>query len=209
MRIQRRALLVQQAKRLVEETAKAAFAKCIDGRVCGQSCTIKCGDCGSTSCQCICSPCCPDAAKHLSSDPDKYPLERGITPLVFEMKRLGIFQPCWSCEGHVSADGALWKLPRVWFYCDSIVQVRLLADTLDKLAATAKLAVPWQVVINFSDPDNPETTFSLEPRPHVANTVTLAILRNDADQIARSLEFQIPERARLIQRQYQTGHIRA
>jgi len=52
-----------------------------------------------------------------------FPIESGIAPLVFELKRLGVFEPCWSCEGHNDPGGNLWKIPRVWFYCDSVVQV--------------------------------------------------------------------------------------
>ncbi len=208
MRIQRRTLPVRQTRRLSRATAKAAFTKCVEGRVCGQSCTIICHQCGSTSCQCSCSPYCPDAPEQLSCDPHKHPIERGIVPLVFEMKRLGLFYPCWSCEGHISKDGSLWKLPRVWFYCDSIVFVRLLADLIDSLKANAKLSVPWQVVVNFSDPDNPDTTFSLEPVPQIGDRSKLTSLQRDGDQIAKSLRFQISQQARLIQRRCGADFVR-
>ncbi len=49
----------------------------------------------------------------LSSDPESHPLESRIAPLVYELKRLEVFDPCWSCAGHNGTDGALWKIPRV------------------------------------------------------------------------------------------------
>ncbi len=201
MRIERRAMSAKQTRRLGEEIAEAAFAECIDGRVCGEICTIKCGRCGSISCQCMCAPDCPDAPKHLSSDPDKHLLERGIAPLVFEMKRLGMFRPCWSCEGHVNAEGSLWKLPRVWFYCDSVINVRLLAEVVCKLKTTERLSVPWQVVVNFFDPDNPNTVFSLEPVPLTGDKGTLSALQSDAVEIAKSLEPVISKHALRLQRE--------
>ena len=36
----------------------------------------------------------------LSSDPERYPIEPGIVPLVFALRGLRVFEPCWSCEGH-------------------------------------------------------------------------------------------------------------
>jgi len=200
VRIERRALPATQTQLSRAEIAEAAFAKCIEGRVCGESCAIKCEKCGSASCQCMCSPDCPEAPEHLSSDPNNYPIEGGIAPLVYEMTRLRMFRPCWSCEGHVRADGSLWKLPRVWFYCDSVVYVRLLADVVAKLQATAKLSASWQVVVNFSDPDNPDTIFSLEPVPLTGDKITLPMLQSDAGQIARSLKSLISEQARRVQR---------
>ena len=70
-----------------------------------------------------CSRNCPDVPNMMSSDP-QYPLENGIAPLAYELKRLEAFQPCWSCEGHYGSGGpgdGLWKKPSVWFYCDSVV----------------------------------------------------------------------------------------
>ncbi len=201
MRIERRALSPKQSSRLREDLADAVVARCIEGRVCGQCCTLKCRQCGSTSCQCTCSPYCPDAATHLSSDPDNHPVERGIVPLVYELTRLGVFRPCWSCEGHIGPDGALWKLPRVWFYCDSLVHVRLLADVVGELKTLERLSAPWQVVVSFSNPHNPEATFSLEPVPLTGDAATLASLQADAVQISQSLKPLMSKHARLVQSQ--------
>ena len=93
-----------------------------------------------------CSRHCPDIPRVLSSDPENHPLESRIAPLVYEIKRLEVFDPCWSCAGHDGADGALWKIPRVWFYCRSVVHLRVLADALKELHLDRRLSVPWRVV---------------------------------------------------------------
>jgi hypothetical protein len=163
MRIDRRKQTASRARRLADEIAEAVESQGVDGRVCRETCTIVCPTCGSTACQCACSPHCPQAPQALSSDPEKHPVEPAIMPLVYEMVRLGTFRPCWSCEGHLGKDGALWKVPRVWFYCDSVALPRLLSDGLKDLRHAGSLSTSWQVVVTFSDRDNPDTTFSLEP----------------------------------------------
>ena len=98
----------------------------------------------------------PDASALLTADPIGEPVEPGALPLVFALKRLELFQPCWSCEGHLGVDGELWKLPRIWFYAGSLVGVKLLGDGLTKLQKAGQLRASWRVVLTFSDPDNVE-----------------------------------------------------
>lgn len=205
MRIERRRLSPEQSRRLDDEIAATTVAKKVSGRVCGRACDKTCARCGSSTCQCACAPNCPDAPRHLSSHPDGFPIERGITPLVYELRRLGMFQPCWSCEGHLDNNGKLWKVPRVWFYCDSLIAVRLLADAIAKIRATERLSVAWRVVVDFSDPDNPDTTFSLEPALQVSDTPDLPALQKDAAKIAGSLE---PLLSELAQRLLKRGGLR-
>ena len=112
---------------------------------------------------------CPDIPRMLSSDPENHSLESRIAPLVYALKRLEVFDPCWSCEGRNGTDGALWKVPRVWVYCRSVVHLRVLADALKELRLDRRLSAPWRVVLTFSDRDNADTTFSPEPaRPRRA-----------------------------------------
>jgi hypothetical protein len=129
---------------------------------------------------------CPAAPRRLSSEGERSPVEPLVAPLVFELKRLGVFHPCWSCEGH-DRDGILWKIPRVWFYADSVVHIRGLADAIGKLFNDRRLSVRWQVVLTYSDPDNPDTTFSLQPEPAPENS--LRSLQDDlrimADELGR------------------------
>ena len=53
-----------------------------DGRVCGAHCTTRCQHCGSLACGCTCSAQCADAPRALSSDPQLYPIEPAILPLM-------------------------------------------------------------------------------------------------------------------------------
>ncbi len=133
-----------------------------------------------------CSRRCPDIPRVISSDPDNHPLEGAIAPLVYELKRLEAFHPCWSCEGHNGSDGKLWKIPRVWFYCESVVQLRVLADAVKELHLAERLSVPWRVTLTFSDEDNADTTFSLEPGLDHKRPL-LHALRRDIDTIAEHL----------------------
>ncbi|MGE4165240.1 MAG: hypothetical protein AB7E67_04565 [Xanthobacteraceae bacterium] len=72
---------------------------------------------------------CASAAIRLSTD-SRYPIEPLVAPLTFELKRLGAFHPCWSCEGHNDAAGRLNKKPALWFYVESVVHIRALAGAL-------------------------------------------------------------------------------
>jgi hypothetical protein len=134
----------------------------------------------------ICNRYCESAPDQLSSEPD-YPLERKITPLVFEIKKLGVFQPCWSCEGHNGPDGKLWKIPRVWFYAESVVYVRLLSEAVQEMFVDAKLNTPWEVVVTYSDDHNADTSFSLQPRI-LDRTIRLMDLQKDIITIADELQ---------------------
>jgi hypothetical protein len=106
---------------------------------------------------------CAAAPQRLSSEGERSPVEPRVAPLVFELKRLGVFYPCWSCEGHPGAAGEAWKIPRIWFYSDSVVHVRVLSEAIERLYAARRLAAHWQVALTHSDAANPDTTFSLEP----------------------------------------------
>jgi hypothetical protein len=152
-----------------------------------------------------CSRSCPDIPRILSSDPEKFPLETRIAPLVYELKRLGVFEPCWSCEGHDRPDGSFWKRPQVWFYAHSVVHLRVLADGIKELHLRKMLSVPWKIAVTFSDSDNAETTFSLRPRIDHSN-VTLASLQNDVDAIASALHAQVLAEALKLSRQFGSVH---
>ena len=143
-------------------------------------------DCPEYNPEKICHGNCPFAPSRLSSEAEKYPLEKRITPLVFELKKLGVFLPCWSCEGHNDHNGDLWKIPRVWFYSDSVVHLRALDNSVQALFATHRLSLPWGVTLTFSHPENPDTTFSLEPKLHKTSAL-LGDLHNDLNIITENL----------------------
>jgi hypothetical protein len=93
---------------------------------------VCCPGCEDHDAATICSNSCEFAPLRLSSDPT-FPVEKLITLLVFELKKLGIFFPCWSCEGHNNKDGDLAKNPSIWFYSDSVVHVRALENSISKI----------------------------------------------------------------------------
>lgn len=199
MRIQRKTASPEHAMRLQSDIEQVVHSRGVTGRIC-HGCDKRCTHCGSTSCQCTCSPECPDVSRALSSDPDGFPIEPGILGLVFAMTRTGLFGPCWSCEGHPAPDGSSWKSPGVWFFCDATVHVRLLADGVDRLANARRLNTRWAVSVTFSDPDNPRTTFALQPVPPADAIITLAQLQADATTIAGALPEVLATEGRALQR---------
>ena len=200
MRIKRHQDGAAARQLLKSQIASAALGKTVKGRVCGDNCTLRCPQCGSASCQCKCSPYCADAPRALSTEGDVYPVEPAVVSLVYEMKRPGVYEPCWSCEGHLGADGKLTKLPQLWFYCDSMVHVRLLASTMAKLKYGGHLSAAWHVVVTYSDPDNPQTTFSLELAAAQEHELTLPALHKDLAEMARLLHGMIAGEAQNLQR---------
>ena len=133
-----------------------------------------------------CSRSCPEVPRKLSSDPEGHPLDPLIAPLVYEVQRLKVFQPCWSCEGHNGPGGSLWKVPRVWFYSDSMTHVRALAGAIRQMELDRRLHANWQVVLVSLDQKDPDCCFSLEPAG-LAPTVRLEDLQADVTVIAASL----------------------
>ncbi len=108
----------------------------------------------------------------------------------------------------------MWKIPRVWFYCRSVVHLRVLADALEELHLDRRLSVPWRVVLTFSDGDNADTTFSLEPgalepSPLAPNRgaprPSLAALQRDLGTSAQHLREVVFEEARKLSRNAGSG----
>jgi hypothetical protein len=144
---------------------------------------------------------CSQAPVRLSSEGIDYPLEERVAPLVFELKRLGTFEPCWSCEGHDGEEGEIRKLPRVWFYSDSVVHVRALARAVDAMYDHGQLNCRWRISLTFSEASNPDTAFSLEPECTApsAGSPSLAALQTDLRVIARHLRNRFEEACHCLQ----------
>lgn len=142
-----------------------------------------------------CSLSCSDAQRALSCEPERFPIEPKITPLVFEIQRLGVFYPCWSCEGHLDKQEKLWRLPAVWFYCDDLTHLRLLADGVADLHAKGVLKNPWQVRLGYTDSDVPDTAFALEPFIEDRNSVDLETLQADVAALAREMQSAMRQQA--------------
>jgi hypothetical protein len=150
------------------------------------------------ACQCMCSQACENLSQMLSSEPDTFPIEDAIAPLVFELKRTGLFTPCWSCEGHLNPAGQLWKLPQVWFYCSSTVHLRVLSDLLKSLELKKLLNTRWTVSVTHSDVDNLDTTFAVYPELPERAAPTLVSLQADARAIARAMQHDFAAAARKL-----------
>jgi hypothetical protein len=140
--------------------------------------------CPDYTCSTRCHRYCTAAPTRLSSEGERGPVEPLVAPLVFEIKKLGVFYPCWSCEGHTDQAGNTLKIPRVWFYSDSVVHIRALTDAVNRLFHAGRLSVRWHVVLTYSDPGNPDTTFSLEPEVAAPLARLQADLRVMADDLA-------------------------
>ena len=154
-------------------------------RVC-PGCEIRCPECGSNVCTCGCVPGCPDAPRHMSSDPDENPVEPNIVPLVFALNALGACAPCWSCEGHVESDGRLIRAPHVWFYTRSMVHLSLINHFLFRVRFDKLISREWQVrVVDWGQTS--DSAFSLEPLVSPLERVDLPVLHNDVRVIAEGL----------------------
>lgn len=153
-----------------------------------KGCAKTCQICGSTTCRCQCSARCPDAAQMLSSEPDKYPIEAGIVPLVYVLADTGIIQTIWSCEGHLQPSGAeLWKTPQVWFSAEDGVAAQLLSIALFDLRESLHCS-DW--VLRLVPVERGLTSvYSIEPRlkKDEDGARTLELLREDVQTIADRL----------------------
>ncbi len=144
---------------LLEQPRAAELRPCFQ---CDVTCT--CGR-ASKTCGCLCSADCPHAAKMLSSDPERYPLEAGTVALVYEINALRVMQPYWSCEGHQNSDGQLVKLPTVMFYAQSPAYVDLLVQHLHALKFRRALNHDWQFVcLGIAANGHGCSSYALEPR---------------------------------------------
>jgi len=134
----------------------------------------------------------------ISSDPENNPIEDAIAPLVFEIHRLGIVEPCWSCEGHNGLDGKLWKRPAVWFYCDKVVYLRILVDAVECLYVAKELKHQWRIRITYSDEDNPDSAFALEPDSYDLGEALLEDLHGDIRVLTENLYDLVHEHAEIV-----------
>lgn len=153
-----------------------AFRQQRNGRPC-PGCDLRCPECGSASCLCNCGPECEQAPRNLSSEPEKFPIEEGIVPLVYAIYDMETGLPCWSCEGHEGLDGKIGKLPQVWFYVLHQAYPDLLAKFLWQLHFNGLIQHQWNVTVVSAD-NATDTTFSIVPDTN-GSTLDLDKLRQD------------------------------
>lgn len=158
-------------------------------------CDLECEKCGSRSCTCRCSQQCPFIAQVLSPEPDLYPIETKIVPLVYEMNCLGIGQTCWSCEGHMNGKDELANKPRVWFITRSLIYPKLVGEALTSLRVRKKIAYPWSVGLAYAG-NQFDAAFSVEPDLDFESNPKLGLLQHDAQMIADNFCREVLSRAR-------------
>lgn len=172
--------------RLLEQPSDKEVRPCF-------GCVVPCAcDAHSPACCCGCSPGCPSAAAALSSEPERYPIEPLILPLVYQLSALRVVQPCWSCEGHAEAGSTNRKVPQVWFHAPSELYPDLLATDLAELAFDGTTRNRWVVTLCPHGAPDEYTTFAVHPDADAAATATLECLQRDVAAIASGL----PERLR-------------
>ena len=189
MQITRRAISTEQSEAIRRQLGLLSITADQAWPVCGPTCPSRVAR--------ICHPGCPDIPLALSDAPEEHPLEAKIAPLVYELRRLGGFRTCWSCEGHERFGGA-WQQPQIWFYAESQVHVRVLADAIGALDLKGALRARWEVVVTHSDPDNPDTTYVLRSKAS-QDPMPLQALQADVVAITNSLIAICREQARSLQ----------
>jgi len=189
VRISRKAISTEQSDTVRGRLSRLSAAADQVWPVCGPTCP--------SGAERNCHSGCPDIPRALSDAPEEYPLEARIAPLVYELRRLDGFRACWSCEGH-ERFGGLWKLPQVWFYAESQIHVRVLADAIAVLGLKGALQAKWEVVVTHSDADNPDTTYALQPKYGEAPK-PLGALQADVVTITNSLVAICRDQAKSLQ----------
>jgi len=160
------------------------------GRPCS-GCTLSCSNVShAAGCRCRCSPGCADAAHNLSAEPDRYPIELLVVPIVYELSASGLAQPCWSCEGHNDASGTLYKWPRVWFYASSVTYVELLRAALADLFDAGRTGRAWEVKRCAWQPHPASVMYVLEPC-RAGDEPTLRQLHRDLRVLGRTLAVDV------------------
>ena len=80
----------------------------------------------------------------------------------------------------------MWKIPRVWFYCETLVHARALADAVKLIEFSRRLSASWQVALISFDRENPDCSYCLEPVVATSGT-SLEKLQRDVETIAAQL----------------------
>lgn len=167
-------------------------------------CDFLCSAHKSSTCTCACAPNCTAASEKMSSDGKKFPIERGIVPLVLAFLQLREFSPCWSCGGHEAGAGAEARPPRIIFYARSTLYPTLVAEAVATLLFQRKLICPWVVAVtpigNMLD-----ATYTLQPKLDAGTDLTLDQLQADVSVIADSLKTGVLNAAQRYQSELQAA----
>lgn len=147
------------------------------------------------TCCCNCSDECPFAAKWLSSESDRYPIEQKILPLVYALTVTRVMQPCWSCEGHRNPQGVISRIPQVWFYSPSVVYADLIKSHISNLLIHKRLNYSWDVSLCEFKRDNVSSLFTIQPNLSSGQQLSLEDARRDILEIAQKFNVRLRELA--------------
>lgn len=152
-----------------------------------------------------CSPQCSNAAEALSEDPDKFPIEDNIVPLVFELTTMRLVQTCWSCEGHVSIDGKITKMPQISFYTEKPLYAQLISKHLSKLFWQKKLQYPWEITLSDYG-QTLELTYTIKCDISCVDEPNLQIMHQDLNAMGENLSSEIKAYAQELLKQLNNSH---
>jgi len=139
-----------------------------------------------------CSINCPEAAFQMSSDPDLYPIEKHVVPIVYSLYTLRLLMPCWSCEGHLDASHNISKLPKIWFYSVSPFYAKLVSQVLTDLRQKRRIKNDWIVIILPFSQSMFTLTYSIEPKSdQYSSDLELTSLQNDMSIIGENLRCEV------------------
>ena len=131
-----------------------------------------------------CSSKCPMAARQMSSEPVRYPIEPAMVPLVYAFFSSRLMTPCWSCEGHNDAAGQSSKPPGLWFYSHAPFYPRLVAQFVNDLKARHRIHYDWSVRLLPFSQSTYSLTYALEPLDFHPGVTRLTLLQQDMQTIA-------------------------
>lgn len=169
-------------------------------------CVKPCPCSQSTTCTCHCSPECEYAPFVMSSEPERYPIEKNILALVFGLNCLRVLPPYWSCEGHNFPSGEIFRVPQVWFYSRSIIYPKLIGEYVHQLKIKDTIHYPWHICLAYAD-NSLETGFSIEPDVKGIENPELTMMQKDVQTIADNLLSRIQELAKEYIRRFESQAI--
>jgi len=173
------AACIRDLKVLLEQPTYKEMRACPG---CNQPCPCS----GSTTCTCVCGPDCELAPTVMSIEGDKSSVESKIVSMVFGLNCLRVCPPYWSCEGHTSAKGQIYRLPQVWFYSRSIIYPKIVGDLVLKLQTQGVIKHRWHVCLAHAE-NSLETGFCLEPDTAMIQNPSLPELQADTKRISENL----------------------
>lgn len=154
------------------------------------NCSVPCDCSRSSTCTCKCSWDCEFISIEISSDPVRYPIEKKIIPLVYELNGLRLCPSYYSCEGHTNDAGVVVKFPMVYFYSEIILMPVLFAEYLEQLKIDKILTYDWHIVaLGFSPNMIPSYSIKINQDPEI--NYRLDFLQNDIKKMSNGLAYNI------------------